>query len=392
MITKIINGRILSQSKITFNKSIYFCDGVITDITSDDLPYDQCIDAGGNYISAGFIDVHVHGGGGYDFMDGDVESIINAANFHLNHGTTSIMPTALASSQQLLRAFLDNLRKAIDSSLCQATILGAHIEGPYFSLNQAGAQNPEYIRKPDPSEYMPLIDDYGDIISRWSFAPELEGSDRFCRALLEGNISPSIAHSDAVYEDVKRVYDIGCRDITHLYSGMSTITRENGYRRLGVIESAYLLNDMNVEIIADGKHLPAELLRLILSCKDKEHICLVTDAMRAAGTDQKTSFLGQRNEAVHCIIEDSVAKLPDRRSFAGSNATADRLIRTMVKLVGLPVEQAVSMMTEVPARIFNLTAKGRLSAGCDADIVIFDDNINIKNIISGGVQYGDQDM
>ena len=186
--------------------------------------------------------------------------------------------------------------------------------------------------------------------------------------------------------------DSGCKTVTHLYSGMSTITRHDGYRKLGVIESAYLLDDMMVEIIADGKHLPKELLQMIVKCKSQDKICLVTDAMRAAGTDVKESFLGRKGEEMPCIIDDAVAKLPDRTAFAGSIATADRLVRTMVKEAELDICTAVSMMTKVPAVTFDLKGKGELAVGSDADVVIFDDNIEIINVISGGKEIGNQNM
>lgn len=392
MTTKIVNGKLLLPEGIRTDLSLYVEGDKIAYITPLDLPYERQIDADGCYVSPGFIDVHVHGGGGYDFMDGDTESIVRAADFHLQFGTTTIFPTALAASHEALVTFLQNLRQVRRSKATKGMVAGAHIEGPYFSLRQAGAQNPAYIRHPDPTEYLPLLEEYGEDIRRWSFAPELPGSEAFCCALLANGVSPSIAHSDAVYDDVKRVYDAGCRTVTHLYSGMSTITRDCGYRRLGVVESAYLLEDMAVEVIADGKHLPPELLRLILLSKSYERVCLVTDAMRAAGTRQTETFLGPRDEAVPCIVEDGVAKLPDRTAFAGSVATADRLVRTMVKQAGVPVERAVAMMTAVPATLFGLHKKGRLCVGNDADILLFDENIGIKKVIAGGIDYGNSDL
>ena len=392
MITKITNGRIVHPEGILEGYSLYFENGKITALTTEDLPWDKETDAGGNYVSPGFIDVHVHGGGGYDFMDGGANAIVNAANFHLKTGTTSIMPTSLSCSTGVLEEFLKDLRQAKASEKLFGTILGAHLEGPYFSPNQAGAQNPEYIIAPRCEDYERILRDFGDIICRWSFAPELAGGVEFCEALIHAGVYPSIAHSDAVFEDVRRVYDKGCQTVTHLYSGMSTITRHNGYRRLGVIESAYLLDNMSVEIIADGKHLPAELLKMIVKCKSPRNICLVTDAMRAAGTAVTQSFLGRKGEEIPCIIDDDVAKLPDGISFAGSVATADRLVRTMVKEADLNVALAVSMITAVPARLFGIAGKGFLQAGFDADILIFNENIEIKNIFSGGKEYGNPNL
>ena len=320
-------------------------------------------------------------------MDGGTQAIVKAADFHLAHGTTSMMPTSLASSWETLTAFLEDLRRVMESHAARGNLLGAHLEGPYFSPRQSGAQNPAYIKNPDPAEYEEILRLYGDVIRRWSFAPELEGSGEFCRRLGENGILSAIAHSDAVYADVEKVYGLGCRLVTHLYSGMSSITRRNGYRRLGVVESAYLLEDMAVEVIADGRHLPPELLKLIVKCKGTEHICLVTDAMRGAGMPEGPSMLGRKGEAMPCIIEDGVAKLTDRTSFAGSVATADRLVRTMVREAGVGLEAAVGMMTAVPARIFRLEKKGILQEGYDADILLFDEDIRVSKVIIGGDLY-----
>jgi len=260
------------------------------------------------------------------------------------------------------------------------------LEGPYFADSQRGAQNPGYIKSPDKTEYGDIINFAGDIIKRWSFAPELDGSVEFCETLVKNNIIPAIAHSDAVYKDVKNIFDAGCRLVTHLYSGTSTITRHGGFRELGVIESAYLLDDMAVEIIADGKHPPPELLRLICKLKGVDRISLVTDSIRAAGMSEVPPSVKGRDgeDMTGIIIEDGVAKLPDRSAFAGSIATADMLIRTMVYEAGVSIADAVKMMTQNPAKILGLAHKGDITEGFDADIVIFDAKINIQNVILAG--------
>ena len=384
MITKIENGKILSGDGLISNHSLYYKEDKIIAITEKPMHFDRIIDAGGQYVSPGFIDIHVHGGDGYDFMDGGTEAIVKAADFHLRYGTTSIMPTSLSSSTDTLITFLEDLRCVMDSHAAKANILGVHLEGPYFSLAQSGAQNPDYIKAPDIGEYEEILERYGNIIRRWSFAPELLGSVEFCEALVKRGVVPAIGHSDATFADVEKVYNKGCHLVTHLYSGMSSITRHAGYRKLGVLESAYLLDDMAVEVIADGRHLPAELLKLIIKGKKKEYICLVTDAMRGAGMEEGESLLGRKGEAMPCVIEDGVAKLIDRSSFAGSVATADRLIRTMVRETGISVSTAVSMMTVVPASIFQLEKKGCLREGNDADIILFDDDIHVSEVIVGG--------
>ncbi len=381
MVTRIVNGRIVTDT-IETGKSVYIKDDRILEVSDRQIESDYLIDAQNNYVSPGFIDIHCHGGGGCDFMDG-AEAVNIAAETHLAHGTTTIMPTTVSGSiGSICRAIHEIERAMISTERALPYIAGIHLEGPYFSKQQAGAQNLAYITAPVSEDYTQILQH--SRVRRWSYAPELDPDNVFLHALNMAGIKASIAHSDAIYDDVLRAHNGGCDLVTHLYSGMSTITRQMGYRRLGVVESAFLLDDMYVEVIADGCHLPPELLKLIYKIKGRERICLVTDAMRAAGTDEQQSFIGTREEGLPCIIEDGVAKLPDRSAFAGSVATADRLVRTMVKQVGVGVVDAVRMITENPAAVMGIKDRGRLSAASVADIVIFDDDINIKTVIVGG--------
>jgi N-acetylglucosamine-6-phosphate deacetylase len=259
------------------------------------------------------------------------------------------------------------------------------LEGPYFNKAQAGAQDPQYIKNPDPAEYRHVVEYGKGAIVRWSIAPELDGALEMGDYLAGQGILPSIAHSDADYAEVCAARDHHYTLITHLYSGMSTIVRKRGYRHLGVVESAYLLDDMGVEIIADGHHLPPELLRLIVKCKSMDRITLVTDSMRAAGLPDGDSIIGSRKNGQKVIVEGGVAKLMDRTAFAGSVATADRLIRVMVQQAGVDIVDAVRMMTVNPARILGTKCKGSLAVRNDCDLVIFDDGIEVKAVITGGV-------
>lgn len=341
-------------------------------------------DAGENYVSPGFIDIHTHGAGGYDFMDGTQECIIQAAKTHLKHGTTSIVPTTLTSTKEELFQTIDNFKAARDKIENGPCLLGLHLEGPYFSMNQRGAQDPNYIKSPDKEEYREIVEYAEGSVIRWSIAPELDGAMELGDYLTAGKILPSIGHSDAQYHHVLEAYHHGYRLLTHFYCGMSGLTRKNGYRRLGVIESGYLIEDMDVEIIADGCHLPPELLKLIYKGKGAGHIILVTDSMRGADMPDGRSVLGSLKNGQEVLIEDGVAKLCDRSAFAGSVATADRLVRVMSRETEAGVQMAVRMITENPARLLGLRTKGKIERGLDADIILFDNDINIKRIMVGG--------
>lgn len=386
------NGKLIFPDRIEENLSIVFEDGIISEILkSDDLntfDEDVVIDAQGNYVSAGFVDIHTHGGGGHDFMDGTVEAYLGAAEKHAQHGTTALLPTTLTSTTEELIKTFAIFKEAKRLNTKGAKFLGLHLEGPYFAYNQRGAQDPKYLRNPEPEEYNMIMAESDDIV-RWSLAPELPGALEFGKVLREKNILTAVAHSDAIYEEVLDAFDVGFTLATHLYSGMSTITRRNAYRYAGVVEAAYLIDDMDVEIIADGVHLPKSLLQFVYKFKGPDKTALCTDSMRGAGMPDGESILGSIEKGQKVIIEDGVAKLPDRTAFAGSVATTDRLVRTMVQLAEVPLVDAVKMMTLTPARIMKIDKhKGSIEKGKDADFVIFDDNIHVSHtIIEGDVIY-----
>ncbi|MFA6946798.1 MAG: N-acetylglucosamine-6-phosphate deacetylase [Pedobacter sp.] len=387
---KIYNGKILTPYRMIPQGTVLITDGIITEVKEGNIDVSDAIeiDAKGNYISPGFIDIHVHGGGGHDFMDGSEAAFLKAAEIHAQYGTTSMSPTTLTSEKEDLLKTLELYERADKNNINGAQFLGMHLEGPYFAMNQRGAQDPRYIRDPDPEEYMDVIA-RSNFIKRWSAAPELKGAIPFAKYLLSKGILPALAHTDAVYEEVLEGFENGYTLATHLYSGMSGVSRRNAFRYAGVIESAYIIDEMDVEIIADGIHLPAPLLKLIYKIKGPDKIALITDAMRGAGMPEGESILGNKDTGLKVIIEDGVAKLPDRTSFAGSVATADRLVRNMINMADVPLLEAVRMMTSTPARIMNVAdRKGSLIEGKEADIVLFDGNINIQTtIINGKVVY-----
>jgi N-acetylglucosamine-6-phosphate deacetylase len=278
--------------------------------------------------------------------------------------------------------------EASKQNIAGSTFLGVHLEGPYFAMNQRGAQDPKYIRNPDPEEYKEVIASSKQI-RRWSAAPELKGAIELGNYLCINGILPAIAHTDALYEEVMDAFENGYELVTHLYSAMSGVTRRDAYRYAGTIESAFLIDGLSVEIVADGKHLPAPLLKLVYKIKGADRIVLVTDAMRAAGENTTESVLGNIRSGLKVIIEDGVAKLPDRSAFAGSVATADRLVRTMINIADVPLYDAVKMMTATPAAIMKISnKKGSLRRGKDADIIIFDKDINVNmTMVEGKIVY-----
>ncbi|MDR1000715.1 MAG: N-acetylglucosamine-6-phosphate deacetylase [Clostridiales bacterium] len=356
--------------------------GIFTDMGESEpfAAVDCQIDCKGGFLSPGFIDIHTHGAGGYDFMDGTEEAFVKASQTHMRHGTTTLLPTTLTSSNEDLFDTMCAFRKIKDRDN-MPNLPGLHLEGPYFNVAQKGAQNEKYIRQPERSNYLDIIKKAEGCILRWSVAPELPGALEMGKELSKMGIVMSIGHSDCTYPDVVKAVQNGYRHITHFYSGMSGVKRVRGKRLLGLIECGYLMDDLTIEIIADGMHLPPELLSLILKCKDNNSISLVTDSMRGAGMPPGYYILGSLRDGQEVIVEDGVAKLPDRSAYAGSVATADRLVRVMTEQVGLPLYSAVKMLSLNPARVIGLDQKkGSIEIGKDADFLIFDDQINIKEV------------
>jgi N-acetylglucosamine-6-phosphate deacetylase len=387
---KIYNGTLITPERYIKGGCLLIEDGKILEVAAKniDFPGSVAIDAKGMYISPGFIDLHVHGGGGHDFMDNTVEAFLAIAETHARYGTTAMMPTTLSSEKADLLDTLATYDQALPGNGLGARFIGLHIEGPYFSMAQRGAQDPRYIRDPDAAEYKEILS-ASRHIKRWSAAPELKGAFEFADCMNANGILAAVAHTDAIYEEVVEAYERGFTHATHFYSCMSGVSRRNLYRYAGVVESAYLLDGMSVEIIADGVHLPPALLKLVHKIKGSEKTALITDAMRGAGMPPGPSILGGLKNGLPVIVEDNVAKLPDRSAFAGSVATADQLVRNMVQLADVSLLEAVKMISATPASIMKIGAqKGALVAGKDADVVLFSDEIEIAlTMVQGRVVY-----
>lgn len=382
---RLCNGSVVTDASV-IEKDVLIKDGIIEAVTDRDIITDgyERIDCRELFISPGFVDIHQHGGGGSDYMDDDPDAYLKATNDHLTHGATSLMPTLLsADTENTLRA-VRAYKKAKSDPRIKADLIGLHIEGPYISPHQAGAQKPEHIRAFDEREYKAIVKEGDGHIKRWSVAPEIDGVEKFAAFAKENRITLSIAHSNADLDTVLRAYEMGFHHITHFYSCVSTIVRRGGFRVPGVLEAGYYIDGMNVEIIADGCHLPHSLLRYVVKFKDRDRVALITDAMRGAGQTEGKSFLGSMDDPLPVIIEDGVAKLEDRSAFAGSVATADRLVRNML-MCGLSIPEAIQMITVNPISMMGLDLKkGRIAPGYDADICVFDSDINVKKVFCGG--------
>lgn len=378
MLTQLINACILTPQGWLKEGSVLIKDGKILEVTNCNLAVTnaEVVDLKGMYILPGGIDLHAHGGGGHDFMEGTEKAFRTAVKAHMRHGTTAIFPTLGASSLSMMNEAAETCTRLMRER--NSPILGLHLEGPYLNPAMAGGQIPENIKTPDPEEYIPFAEKW-TCIKRWDAAPEVPGAIPFGKYITDKGILASVAHTLAEFEDIRTAYKSGYTHATHFYNAMSGFHKRHEYKYEGTVESIYLLDDMTVEVIADGIHVPPTILRLIYKIKGVERTCLVTDAMAAAASNYHTTFYPR------VIIEDGVCKLADHSALAGSIATMDRLIRTMVQKADIPLADAARMASETPARIMGVSdRKGSLSKGKDADIIAMDSSLNVQGVWAMG--------
>ncbi|MBQ5864858.1 MAG: N-acetylglucosamine-6-phosphate deacetylase [Bacteroidales bacterium] len=378
MLTQIINGIIHTPSGWLKGGSIVISDNKILEVFNCELPIigAKIIDAKGMYITPGGVEIHCHGGGGRDFMEGTEDAFRTAVEAHMQHGTTSIFPTLSSSSIPMIKAAAHTTEKLMVEE--NSPILGLHLEGHYFNMKMAGGQIPEYIKDPDPNEYIPLLEETS-CIKRWDAAPELPGAEAFGKYITQKGILASVGHTQAEYEDIEAAWEAGYSHATHFYNAMPGFHKKNEYKYEGTVESIYLIDDMTVEVVADGIHVPPTILKLVYKIKGVEKTALITDALACAASDSQVAF------DPRVIIEDGVCKLADRSALAGSIATMDRLIKTMTLKAGIPLYDVIRMISEIPSKIMNVyNRKGSLQRGKDADILIIDKNYEVRGVIAMG--------
>lgn len=366
MFKQIINGRILTPQGWLEGGSVIVEDGKIAEVSNNNFAIEgaEIIDAKGCDIVPGGIEMHVHGGGGRDFMEGDEEAFRVAIDAHMQYGTTSIFPTLSSSTVPMIEKACETCTKLMAEP--NSPILGLHLEGPYFNPKQAGAQIPEWIKAPVKEEYEYLLEKW-PCLKRWDEAPELEGSHEFIKCCCKHGVLPSIGHTRAKYEEVAAANELGMTHATHFYNAMPVVYKNREFKETGTVESIFALENMTVEMIADGIHVPPVMLRMIYQIKGVERTALITDALACAASKDDTAF------DPRVVLEDGVCKLADRSALAGSIATMDRLVRTCVQQAGIPMEDACRMISETPAKIMGVyDRKGSLEKGKDADIIFFD--------------------
>ena len=383
MKTVVGNVRVVTRDNLIENGYCVVSEGKIQEVGRGSVRADREIDGGGGLLVPGFVDLHCHGGAGFDFIDATEEEVGKIAAFHLAHGTTTLIATTLTAELEKIHGAMSRIRNHMRQKP-ETTIAGIFLEGPWLNPAQCGAQNVGYMKLPDPDLLEAWKKEFPELL-RMGAAPELEGGLAFGKKAEQLGILASVAHTDAEYSVIEQAAQNGYRLMTHLWSGMKGVTRKNAYRYGGAVEAGLVLDAFAVELIADGRHLPDELLKLAYRCKGPEGICLVTDAIRAAGLPEgATSMLGSIASGTEIIVEDGVAKLPDRQSFAGSVATADRLYRKMAEAVGRDPVALSRMSSLTPATLMGFSDRGEIAEGKRADLLILDQEYRIRKIMKNG--------
>ncbi len=383
------NATLVLSNTALENANLLVADGKIADFGVKDINAEDAriIDLKGDWLTPGLIETHAHGGGGYDFMDGTEEAFVGIAKHHNEHGVTSILATTLAGetaeTENTLKMFCETQNK-----IKTCNMLGVHLEGPYFSMAQKGAQDPKYIKDPDKKE-LDLFLSYG-CVKRVSMAPELNGAMETGRYLADKGIIVSAAHTNASFDTIEEASQNGFSLMTHLYSGMSGVHVADCKRHAGAIEAGLYLDALYAETICDGVHLPDGILRLIYKCKGRNKIILTSDASRGAGLPEGTIIkLGSLVNGQEVLIKNGVANMPDMKAFAGSVASGDRLLRTELKAVGIPMWEVIGMASENPARLLGIdNRKGKIAIGYDADLAVFSKDVYTKmTVVNGEITY-----
>ncbi|KPU44718.1 N-acetylglucosamine-6-phosphate deacetylase [Oxobacter pfennigii] len=373
----VVNGKIIYEESIIEDKALIVDKSKILSINETVPKGIEVIDAEGNYISPGFIDMHIHGIGGYDTMDSSYEALNSMSEILTSFGVTSFMPTVLPMDRETIKKAI----KAVSLSMIQGTeganIIGVHLEGPFINKKMKGALDESFLHEPDMDLFLNIAGDGLPIIKRVTLAPELNGAIDLIKFLNGHGITVSIGHSDASFDETINAIQKGANHSTHLYNAM----RPYNHREPGII-GAIMDSGITTELIADGVHVHFAALRTALKIKGYKNCALVSDSTMACCMEDGTYFLGGQE----IMVKESVSRLKDD-TLAGSTLTLDKAVRNIVKNTHLDITKAVYMASGLPAKICRLSdKKGFLKEGYDADLIIFDDDINIKTTLIGGVK------
>jgi len=366
------SGTLVDSGSFSENYGFFIRNGKITTASPCTGTELKIIDAEGLIIAPGFIDLHVHGGNGADVLDGTPETLENIATFHARHGTTGMLPTIAAAPWKQMLGALQAAGLPVDG----ARILGVHLEGPFLNPARKGAQNKDCLLMPDLTVMKTLADAAGSRLRIVTLAPELPGAIEVIRWLAGNGIIPAAGHTNATFEQMTEAVDAGLKHVTHIFNAMAPFH----HREPGPVGAALTFPDLSIEVIGDGVHIHPAILKLLHQLKGDGWMALVTDAIRATGKVNGTfQFAGQT-----VTVQNGQARLPDG-TLTGSTLTMLQGVRNLVKMSGLPLPEAVRLASTNPAVILGLEhCKGRIASGYDADLLLLDQNLELKMVMVEG--------
>jgi N-acetylglucosamine-6-phosphate deacetylase len=371
-----INGRCLIGADIQ-GSAVRIDEGRICEIGRDLQPAagEEVIDLAGNYLVPGFVDIHVHGARGRDTMDTAAEAFAAICDYHASGGTTSLLLTTATAPIEQITWVIEAVAAARHDS-----IAGVHVEGPFISKEKAGAQRQEFICDPD----MMAVDwlaKHSNVVRRVTLAPELPGAFAATSVFAAAGISVSGGHSNAWDEEARGAFECGMRSVTHTFNCMSSARRRGVERVAGLLEFALSEPEIVCELIADGHHVSATLMRMLYRAKGPDGICLVTDATAGAGLPEGTKFSLAGRE---CVVHGGVCLLADGSALAGSAARMIDLVQVMVRRIGLPLAEAVKMASANPAGVIGLNDRGVIEVGKRADLVVLSEDLDVMRTFVAG--------
>ena len=378
---------ILKNANIIFYDRIEPCDlEIVGDriaAVGQDLPCGSgaVLDLQGLYLAPGVVDIHTHGGYGYDFMDNTEEAFESILRFQADHGITSVVASTVTAPVETIRQTLAVARRVMGKRGNHAKLLGVHLEGPYLSFENRGAHAPAFLRVPaeDDSQY---ITENADIIRQVTRAPELRGAVELTRRLVEAGIVVSLGHDNAILPELLPVVEAGASNLTHIYCAMSGVVMRENKRYVGLREYGLIDDRLTAELIADNHHLTPELVKMIYKCKGSDGVCLISDCLRAGGMarDGRLYRLGRQDDPTsqQFKVADGVAVLADGTRYAGSIQPVSQMLKNVVRDAGIPLVEAVRTVTCTPARIVGCQDSiGSIAPGKCADLCVLDPDLNI---------------
>lgn len=395
---RLVNATLVLPERLAQGGALHVRDGRIAALgRGEELPrWDgPTADAGGRFAAPGFVDMHVHGGGGADFMDGTRDAFTTAIRVHTRHGTTSIVPTTTVARHGQAMQFFDvccaMLREGADPAAGAGRVVGAHLYGPYFAEEKVGCHPKAFARAPTPDEYAQYLDYAADgTLLVATCAPELDGAAGFYRAARDRGVRLNAGHSNASWDEMAAAYELGVRHVDHFFCAMSNYvslrTRFGTPMRGGMMEFALATEDVTTEIIADGRHLSPELLRFVLKMKGVDRTALVTDCMRALDLPPGEYTFGPADGGEIVYSDGAVGLMPDRSGLASSVRGMDFMVRHMHRAAGVDLPTAVRMASLTPAKILGLDRDvGSLEIGKRADVLLLDADLDVKSVWVDGL-------